>query len=110
MTVTVEGGSTAGSTMEAMGVVKKSVSLPADLAAQIEKHAEAEGKTFSSWLAEHAEHRVRILEGLAAVEEYEATYGPIPQWAQDQAEEILRGERDQFEDPGQAGDVQKEAA
>jgi hypothetical protein len=56
---------------------KRSISLPADLFAEIARAAEAVGTTISGWLAETAAHRLKIEAGLAGVAAYEAEYGPF---------------------------------
>jgi hypothetical protein len=56
---------------------KRSISLPPELAQAVEEAARAEGTTFSGWLAETAEHRLKIQAGLAAVAEWEEENGPF---------------------------------
>ncbi|HEY8201011.1 MAG TPA: hypothetical protein VII47_06635 [Actinomycetota bacterium] len=65
---------------------KRSISLPADLFAEIARAAEAVGTTISGWLAETAAHRLKIEAGLAAVAAYEAEHGPFTD------EELAEGE------------------
>lgn len=88
--MTVEPGSTAGSTIAAMGVVKKSVSLPEDVAETVAQYAREEGTTVSGWLSELAAHEIRIREGLKAVEEWEAENGPFTEEETQEGQRILR--------------------
>lgn len=60
-----------------MGVVKRSVSLDADVAAAAEVAAAEDGVSFSAWLSEAAERRLRVREGLRGVAEWEAESGPL---------------------------------
>ncbi len=65
--------------------------MSAELEQTIRAAAEAAGLTISTWLAQAAERQAAeqaaIADGLAAVAEYEAEYGPIP------AEERARARR-----------------
>jgi hypothetical protein len=56
---------------------KRSVSLPPELAASIEEAARERGLTFSAWLAQAADHRLRIEAGRKALAEWEAEFGPL---------------------------------
>ncbi|MGH9070742.1 MAG: hypothetical protein ACRDX8_06145 [Acidimicrobiales bacterium] len=56
---------------------KRSVSLPPDLAADIQKAAEETGTTFSGWLADAAAHRLRLEEGAKGIHAWEAENGPL---------------------------------
>jgi hypothetical protein len=56
---------------------KRSISLPADLAAEVARAAEAVGTTVSGWLAETAARRLKIEAGLRGVAEWEAVHGPL---------------------------------
>jgi hypothetical protein len=56
---------------------KRSISLPAELFAEISRAAEAVGTTISGWLAETAAHRLKIEAGLAAVAAFEEECGPL---------------------------------
>src|SRR5580700_12292104 len=69
-----------------MGVSKRSVSLDEDVASAVEQAADEEGMSFSAWLSDAAQHRLRIREGLKAVQEWEAEAGPLT------AEERAAGE------------------
>src|SRR2546428_1603565 len=56
---------------------KRSVSLPAELAAAIEEAARAEGTTFSAWLARTAAHRLRLEAGRRGIAEWEQEQGVL---------------------------------
>lgn len=56
---------------------KRSISLPAELAAAIERAASSEGTTVSGWLADTAAHRLRMEAGRRAIAEWEADNGPL---------------------------------
>ena len=56
---------------------KRSVSLPPDLARAVEQAAEAQGTTFSGWLAETAAHRLKLEAGRQAIAEWERENGPL---------------------------------
>jgi post-segregation antitoxin (ccd killing protein) len=58
-----------------MTVAKLSVSVDRDLAERAKIAAAREGETFSAWLAESIDRRLRISEGLAAVAEWELRHG-----------------------------------
>lgn len=81
-----ECGITAGATMGSVGVVKRSVSLDAEVAAAAEAAAAEDGVSFSAWLSEAAEQRIRVREGLRGVAEWEAEAGALT------AEERAAGE------------------
>src|SRR5579875_1684642 len=68
---------TACATVAIVARVKRSVSLPGDLAEAIEAAARAQGTTVSAWLTESAAHRLRIEAGRAAIAEWEAEHGPL---------------------------------
>jgi hypothetical protein len=71
---------------EAMaGRDKRSVSLPPDLAAAIDKAAADAGTTFSAWLAETAAHRLRLDAGRRGLAAWEKDHGPLT------AEELAEG-------------------
>jgi hypothetical protein len=55
--------------------VKRSISVPPELDAQIAAAASAEGLSYSAWLARGAERELKIRDGLAAMAEYEAEHG-----------------------------------
>jgi hypothetical protein len=59
------------------GVVKKSVSVPAEIWAAAEEEASVRGTTVSALIAEALDHLVTIQRGLRAVAEYEAEYGAL---------------------------------
>jgi hypothetical protein len=56
---------------------KRSISLPPELAARIDAAAEAEGTTFSAWIAATADHRLRLESGLRGVVEWEREHGAL---------------------------------
>ena len=56
---------------------KRSVSLPPELARAVEQAAEAQGTTFSGWLAETAAHRLKLEAGRRAIAEWERENGPL---------------------------------
>ncbi len=58
-----------------MAVRKVSVSLPADLAANVSAAAERAGLSVSAWISRAAAHSIRIEQGLAAMTEWEAEHG-----------------------------------
>ena len=64
---------------------KRSVSLPDELAQDIDRAAAAEGTTFSGWLAVTAAHRLRLEEGRRGIAAWEAENGPLT------AEELAEG-------------------
>jgi hypothetical protein len=59
------------------GVVKKSVSVPAEIWAAAEEEAAARGMTVSALIAEALDHLVAIQRGLRAVAEYEKENGAL---------------------------------
>jgi hypothetical protein len=60
-----------------MGVVKRSVSIDADVAAAADAAANEDGVSFSSWLSEAAERRLRVRQGLRGVAEWEREAGAL---------------------------------
>ena len=56
---------------------KRSISLPAALADAIDVAARRGDTTFSGWLAETAEHRLRLDAGRAAIHAWEADHGAL---------------------------------
>jgi predicted transcriptional regulator len=56
---------------------KRSVSLPPDLAKEIDQAAEAAGSSFSAWIAETASHRLRLEAGRRGVAEWELEHGAL---------------------------------
>jgi hypothetical protein len=60
-----------------MGVVKRSVSIDADVAEAAEAAAAEDGVSFSAWLSEAAKRRLRVRAGLQGVAEWEAEAGPL---------------------------------
>jgi hypothetical protein len=79
-------GITGGATIGRMGVVKRSVSLDPEVAAAAEEAAAEDGVSFSAWLSEAAEQRLRVRQGLRGVAEWEAGAGALS------AEERAAGE------------------
>ena len=70
-------GSTAGSTIGAVSVIKRSVSIDDQVAARVEAAAEEDGVSFSAWLSAAAEHQLLVRDGLRGVEEWEAEAGQL---------------------------------
>ena len=60
-----------------MSVVKRSVSIDVDVAAAADAAAAEDGVSFSAWLSEAAERRLRVREGLRGVAEWEADAGAL---------------------------------
>lgn len=56
---------------------KRSISLPPDLAAEIDRAAAAEGTTVSAWIADTAAHRLRLEAGRRGIAEWERQHGPL---------------------------------
>jgi len=67
---------------------KRSVSMPVELAAAVDEAARAAGTTFSGWLAEAADHRLRMQAGQAGLAEWESEQGPLS--PQERAEGLTR--------------------
>ncbi|WP_250285531.1 MULTISPECIES: hypothetical protein [unclassified Frankia] len=74
---------------DGMAVAKVSVSLDERVLTAARAAAAAEGVSLSSWISRLIDHHIGIQEGLAAVREYEAEHGPIPEDALRRADEIL---------------------
>lgn len=72
--------------MSCMRVTKRSVSLDDDVAKRVERAADEDGVSFSSWLSTAAEHQLLLRDGLQGVAEWEAESGPLS------AEERAAGE------------------
>ena len=64
-------------TVVVMARVKRSVSLPGELAEAVEAAARAQGTTVSAWLAQSAAHRLRMDAGRTALADWEAEHGPL---------------------------------
>lgn len=60
-----------------MGVVKRSVSIDADVAAAADAAASEDGVSFSAWLSQAAERCLRVREGLRGVAEWESDAGAL---------------------------------
>lgn len=56
---------------------KRSISLPPDLAAEIDKAAAAEGTSVSAWIATTAAHRLRLDAGRRGIAEWEHQHGAL---------------------------------
>jgi predicted transcriptional regulator len=56
---------------------KRSISLPPELAAQIDEAAAAEGVSDSAWIAKTVRHELRLEAGRRGVAEWEAENGPL---------------------------------
>ena len=57
--------------------MKRSISLPPELAEDIERAAAAEGTTVSGWIARTAAHRLRLEAGRHAIAAWEADNGAL---------------------------------
>ena len=60
-----------------MSVVKRSVSIDAEVAAAADAAAAADGVSFSAWLSGAAERRLRVRDGLQGVAEWETDSGAL---------------------------------
>ena len=56
---------------------KRSISLPADLAEDIERAAKMEGATVSKWIAQTAAHRLKLDAGRRAIAAWELEHGAL---------------------------------
>jgi len=56
---------------------KRSISLPPDLAAQIDRAAAGEGTTVSAWIAATAAHRLRLEAGKRGIAQWERQHGAL---------------------------------
>lgn len=56
---------------------KRSISLPPDLAAQIDRAAQEQGTTVSAWIAATAAHRLRLDAGQRGIAEWERQHGAL---------------------------------
>jgi hypothetical protein len=61
-----------------MAMSRLSISIPPDVEKIIRAAADHAGLPVSHWLARVAEHAAKVEDGLQAVAEYEAEFGPIP--------------------------------
>ena len=57
--------------------MKRSISLPPEVAEGIERAAAAEGTTVSGWIARTAAHRLRLEAGRHAIAAWEADHGAL---------------------------------
>ena len=74
-----------------MSVVKRSVSLDAEVAAAANAAAAADGVSFSAWLSEAADRRLRVREGLQGVAEWGAGAGTLTAEERAAGEALLDG-------------------
>lgn len=72
-----------------MSVSRLSISVTPEVEKAIRHAAERAGLTVSAWLARTAERVAKIEDGLAAMAEWEADYGPISAQAQREARQAL---------------------
>ncbi len=56
---------------------KRSISLPPELAAAIDKAAAAEGTSVSAWIAATAAHRLRLDAGRQGIADWERQHGAL---------------------------------
>lgn len=56
---------------------KRSVSLPSELAAAIDRETVRQGTTMSAWLAKAATHQLRLEAGRRGIAEWEQENGPL---------------------------------
>ena len=56
---------------------KRSISLPPELAQEIDKASEASGASFSAWIADTAARRLKLEDGRRGIEEWEKKDGPL---------------------------------
>ena len=75
--------------MSTMGVVKRSVSIDAEVAAAASAAAAEDGVSFSAWLSEAAERRLRVRNGLRGVTEWEREAGVLTREERAAGEELL---------------------
>jgi hypothetical protein len=67
---------------------KRSISLPPELAAAIDRAAAAEGTSVSAWIAETTARRLRLEAGRQGIAQWEADNGPLT--AQELADGLTR--------------------
>jgi hypothetical protein len=76
-----------------MSVRRLSISVPEDVEEAIRAAAETAGVPVSTWLADAATRaaaeQAAIADGLVAVAEYEAEYGPLSTEGRDRARQVL---------------------
>ncbi|WP_131771043.1 hypothetical protein [Candidatus Protofrankia californiensis] len=75
---------------DGMAVAKVSLSLDERVLVAARAAAATEGISLSAWISRLIDHHIGIQEGLAAVREYEAEHGPIPEEARENARRVLR--------------------
>lgn len=69
--------STNGTTIRNVTVVKRSVSIDAEVAAAAEEAAAEDGVSFSAWLSEAAHRQLLVRKGLRGVAEWERSAGAL---------------------------------
>lgn len=73
------------------------ITLPREVLERVAALARAEGLPLSTYITKLAEHRVRIEDGLAAMREWEAEYGPFtPDELADAKARIEQAEKDRL--------------
>ncbi|HVQ96604.1 MAG TPA: hypothetical protein VMU51_36650 [Mycobacteriales bacterium] len=72
-----------------MSMSRLSITMPPDVERVVRAAAERAGVPVSQWLARVAEHAAKSEDGLQAVAEYEADFGPLPAEADRRAQAIL---------------------
>ncbi|MGI8757583.1 MAG: hypothetical protein ACR2MB_17350 [Acidimicrobiales bacterium] len=70
---------------------KRSISLPPELAAEIDHAATADGTTVSGWIADTARRRLQLEAGRRGLAEWEAENGALT--AEERAEGVARARR-----------------
>lgn len=60
-----------------MAVTKRSVSLDDSVATRVERAADEDGVSFSSWLSDAADHQLRLRDGLLGFAEWESEAGTL---------------------------------
>jgi len=87
--------------VQVMATRKVTITLPEEALERVSALARAEGLPLSTYLTRMAEHRIRIEDGLAAMREWEAEYGPPSADAQRWLEEQLARLDTEFSTPDQ---------
>lgn len=70
---------------------KRSISLPPELAEDIERAAESEGQTVSRWIAQTAARRLKLEAGRRAIAAWESDHGALT--ASELAEGLARARK-----------------
>lgn len=71
-----------------MAVKKLSISMDAALASEIAALAEERGESISGWMAEAAAARVRNQRLREILDEWDSTFGPVPQSELDEVDRL----------------------